>query len=153
MIEIWKNIHTQYTASNYGKVLEIASKKPVRILLDKDAYPCVILSNHNPTKIRIKNLIARLFLPNPNHYRYVKNINGNKRDNRVVNLQWVNQIQKYTRYGNKAPYKKLNESKVEEIKILLEQNCTQKEIAETYQVSTSCIQRIANGETWKCIRI
>lgn len=37
----------------------------------------------------IHRLMAIAFLPNPNNYRTVNHINGNKMDNRIANFEWA----------------------------------------------------------------
>lgn len=36
----------------------------------------------------IHRLVAQAFIDNPNEYKYINHINGNKKDNRVENLEW-----------------------------------------------------------------
>ena len=42
----------------------------------------------------IKRLVADAFLPNPQGFHFVKTIDGNKKNCRVDNLQWVNEHSK-----------------------------------------------------------
>lgn len=46
----------------------------------------------NPTKVlgeRIYNVVARLFIPNPDNKPFVDHIDTNRKNNRVDNLRWV----------------------------------------------------------------
>lgn len=39
--------------------------------------------------VTVHRLVALTFLPNPNDYQEINHINGNKKDNRVENIEWV----------------------------------------------------------------
>lgn len=41
----------------------------------------------------LHRLVAIAFLPNPNKYRTINHINGNKLDNRITNLEWASDAQ------------------------------------------------------------
>lgn len=38
--------------------------------------------------VEVKYLVAQSFVPNPNNYKYVRHIDGNKENNRADNLEW-----------------------------------------------------------------
>lgn len=83
---VWKSIkgHPGYEVSNKGEV-----KSPTRILkpiYDGGGYPMVQLKRKNT---KIHRLVAMAFLRNPHDKCCVNHINGNKKDNRVDNLEWV----------------------------------------------------------------
>jgi hypothetical protein len=40
-------------------------------------------------KLYIHTLVAKTFLDNPNYYKFVKHIDGNKLNNNIENLKWV----------------------------------------------------------------
>lgn len=91
MKEIWKKIDEfeDYEISNKGRV---KSKKRNIILkqIIKGGYCYVGLYNNKKHKnIRVHRIVAKMFIPNTKNKPQVNHMNGNKRDNRVENLEWV----------------------------------------------------------------
>ena len=41
------------------------------------------------TSRTVANCVATAFVPNPNGYKFTRHINGDKKDNRAENLQWM----------------------------------------------------------------
>lgn len=80
-----------YKISNLGRIYSIKRKTYLKIKkLGNSGYYQVRLSKDG--KYVYKNLhriIAETFIPNPNNYRTVNHINGNKLDNRLENLEWA----------------------------------------------------------------
>lgn len=89
---IWKDIpgwEEYYEINNYG---EVRNKKSSHILVgDKNSagYMRVCLYNKNK-KFRFFRhiMVAKLFLDNPNNFKEVNHIDGNKENNYVKNLEF-----------------------------------------------------------------
>lgn len=111
------------------------------------------------THFLVHRLVAQAFIPNPNLLKYVNHKNGNRRDNRADNLEWVTAKQNnqhawntglYTHNGTSHYLAKLDDTKVKNIRKLLQKmNFTQKQIAKRYKVSLTVISYIKLGKTWK----
>lgn len=92
-MELFKIIEEfpQYQISNLGRVknkkgniLSIGRRKT------NSGYIQIRLCSNGKYYYRyIHRLLATAFLPNPNNYRTVNHINGNKTDNRLTNLEWA----------------------------------------------------------------
>lgn len=57
---------------------------------DRDGYPRVVLSVNGKTFYKkVHYLVALTFIPNPENKPWVNHIDGNKKNNKVENLEWV----------------------------------------------------------------
>lgn len=110
----------------------------------------------------VHRLVAVHFIPNPDNKETVNHINGNKRDNRAVNLEWCTQkenihhsfrtgLQVIAR-GNRLPQTKLTETEVLEIRAKYIPHVYGRErLARDYNVSPEAIRAIIKRTAWKHI--
>ena len=90
--EIWKLVadYPNYSVSNYGRVRNNKTGYILKPLKVGFGYVVVELWNKNgPKSKKIHRLVAEAFLPNPDKKPQVNHIDGNKKNNRLDNLEWV----------------------------------------------------------------
>ena len=106
MEEIWKPvIHFEdyYEVSNLGNIRRKKSRR-VRKISYAQIYPTILLSvKGKHTTFRVHRLVAKAFLPPIEGKTHVNHKNGNHKDNRVCNLEWVTQAE-----NNLHAYRQLN---------------------------------------------
>lgn len=96
--EIWatiRNYNDLYQVSNLGNVRTLNYKRTgeVRILRPgiqkRTGYLSVTLNKNGTQKTKpVHRLVAEAFIPNPNNYKIINHIDGNKANNNVTNLEW-----------------------------------------------------------------
>lgn len=170
-IEIWSliKVHNDaYEISTFGNARSIDrvvvykngqktryKGKPL-VTSTSTGYDVVRLGNTEHCYQKISRLVAKAFIPNPENKPEVNHIDGNKRNNHVENLEW-NTISENRKHSHRILGKqilenhinaKLTNKQVLEIRKLLSQNLTLREIAAKYSVVISTIHTIKTGKTW-----
>ena len=94
-MERWSPIpNTHYSISSEGRVRNNETNKMKSMDATSDGYHKVDLySNGKRTSVRVHRLVAEAFIPNPNKLPQINHIDGNKENNNVKNLEWVNNSQ------------------------------------------------------------
>ena len=125
----------------YLKVKRLAGRGYYQVRLSKDG----IYYYKN-----LHRLIAETFIPNPNNFRTVNHINGNKLDNRVSNLEWADDCkQQHEAYllGLKLTKKHiLTEDEIIKVYEMYSKGTSVKEIAEIYNTRTQQICKLVKGQ-------
>jgi hypothetical protein len=171
MVEFWKDIEGYegfYQISNLGRVKALPNsgtgRRPYeRILKDCDSghgYKYVSLTNGVKRKNNyIHRLIANAFLSNPKNLPQVNHIGGNKSNNVLTNLEWIdltgNMQHAYSLglipRGEKNHLSKLSESQVREIRILYDSGVHRETVKALYNISFPQYHRIGHRKLWKHI--
>lgn len=120
-------------------------------------YEIAIKRNGERKKYRVHRLVAAAFCDGYADGLSVDHINGEKLDNRAVNLEWV-PLKENTRRqwaiglvdlrGENHPSHKLKQSQVRAIRRLLSLGAVANQIAEAVGVSASMIYKIQSGTRW-----
>jgi hypothetical protein len=179
MEEYWKDIigyEGYYQVSNLGRVKSldriiphkshITQRIKGRILKGKvikaGGYLAVSISKHNKGGwVKVHQLVAKTFIPNPENKLEIDHINTIPIDNRVENLRWVTRTENannvLTRRKNSISSKnkkcnvKLTQEQIKEIKKLLAENNyrgIQTMLAKKFNISIAQINRIKLGKIW-----
>lgn len=159
--EIWKDIeeHPGYKISNFGNILNVKKMKKLKPCVNSSGYKKIVLHG---TNVYIHRLVAETFIPNPCSLPEVNHKDGNKWNNTVENLEWVNKsenalhafqkglrtIDGYTRYRVAKTSHKFSSIDIKNIHDLFEEGFTKTQIAHLYNCSDSVICNILNKKTY-----
>ena len=177
MQETWKDIigyEGLYMVSNLGYIKSMAKewitnkskrKKPetiMRMATDSNGYFQCWLSNGNgkPKNMLVHRLVATAFLENDCNKRCVNHKNGNKKDNRVENLEWATSSENIIHAfknnlimpprGSRHGMSIIDEEDVLKIRELSEKY-SKIELAKMFGIGRRSINNIVNRKSWKHI--
>jgi len=158
--EIWKPIPKYeglYDVSNLGRVKKHSYPNGNKIMRQNFSQEYLVIGltdyEHIRKTYRVHRLVALTFKYYDNTSLEVNHINGIKRDNRDINLEWIEHAENSKHmYTSGNVCKKLTSEKILEIKEMLNEGCVQKEIAKKFNVSRSTISEINTGKKWKNIK-
>src|SRR5690554_728843 len=85
-IDGYENYYVDREGNVYRKL------KPMWKKNEQRTYKQIVLNEPGKIKrVAIHRLVANAFIPNPNNYSSVHHINGDRLDNRVENLMWIDE--------------------------------------------------------------
>ena len=168
MIEIWKVFESGYEVSNLGNVRSIdriveTRKQPLKLkgkllkpAIDKKGYKRVaIMINGKLSTLKVHRLVAMAFIENVNNKPQVNHKDGNKLNNAINNLEWVNNSEnvKHAYENGLSKPKRLHESSrckqtkesIEAIVKLKSEGVKNQIIADLYNCSISSVKRLNKG--------
>jgi len=115
---------------------------------------------HKGNCASVHRFVAAAFIPNPNNLPEVNHKNGNKKDNRVENLEWVTSSQNhkhaYKVLGKQSAAKGKHfnrEAKLSptEVRIIRTSTLGLSELAEYFGINQSTVYNIRKRRTYKYI--
>ncbi len=92
--EKWRTIseNEKYEVSNLGRIINKKTKMIRKNYITRAGYERICLSKHSKVKFHlVHRLVAQAFIPNPKNFPQVNHKDKNRVNNRVENLEWVNQ--------------------------------------------------------------
>jgi hypothetical protein len=159
--EEWRDIpdFEGYQVSSFGKVRN-KKLKQLKEIPNRQGYLEVRFSKQGKSTPRvIHRLVAKTFLENSNNYSQVNHIDGNKRNNRTENLEWVNNSmnQKHayslglqpSRAGERNVKSAIKNKDVAVLKELYNSGKTIRETSNVTGIGLSIVRNIIYGKTWK----
>lgn len=164
--ETWKEIPGfggMYAVSSMGRVKSFHRAPPpdgtiLRASLNRAGY-CYYKLNAPGGHVFFfeHRLVAAAFLKNHNNKRTINHINGNKRDNRLSNLEWATHAENTSHafrtglraIGDKHCNAKLTVEKVRQLRALRSAGATYKVLAKQFGVTFNAVWSAANGKTWR----
>lgn len=159
MKEIWKDVvgyEGLYVVSTLGNVLGTKRNIILKQSTNRKGYRQVVLSKHGEQKtMSVHRLVAEAFILNVNNKPQVNHIDGDKRNNRVTNLEWAtnsenqlhawsNGLQKDVSGSNNPKARKVNQYDVHG-NYIKTWDCI-KDICEELKRNRCSIHRCLNGE-------
>lgn len=160
-----KGFEDLYMISNKGRVMSKKTGLIHKQRLNVDGYVKITLTRNSKAKdFRAHRLVAQHFIPNPQDKETVNHIDGDKTNNYDSNLEWATReenMQHAYGLGLKKPMQGtlqknsvFTEDEIKYIRSVYKPRCKQfgmRALAKKYGVSTSTIEKIGLGKSYKNI--
>lgn len=170
--EIFKTIDEfpNYMVSNYGNVRGNHSGVILKPCYNESRYCKVSLHKPKPKQGHVNRfihrLVAKTFIENPNNYKQVNHIDGDKSNNKISNLEWctyeqnklhaVNVLNAFKFLKTKPIARKLTIDQVIKMKQIFASSVVTPDLinsfASEYNVNPQTIKFIYWGKTWVDIK-
>lgn len=164
----WRDIpgYPGYKASDDGQVASFKKDSSGYILKQHEAsngYMRVAIrkgKTHKGICAGVHRFVAAAFIPNPDNLPEVNHKNGDKKDNRVENLEWVtssqNKLHAYRVLGKQSAAKGKHfnrEAKLTptEVRIIRTSSLGLSELAEYFGVDQSTVYNVRKRKTYKYV--
>lgn len=137
-----------YMVDPYGRVYSLYKKKLLKPYTSSFGYWKLVLYNEDEkVNKKIHRLVAAAFIDNPDTKPQVNHKNGNKKDNRVSNLEWVTTKENTHHAWETGLCSSVLTSK-EVAVIWSRRNLPLEDTAKLFGVSRVNISRIYSGKIW-----
>jgi hypothetical protein len=158
--EIWLSPEnfSKYAVSNYGKIRITSTKRVLPDFINKEGYNRRVLrpDEGKPYNARIHRMVALLFVsnPNPELYKQVNHIDGNKLNNHYLNLEWTSSLGNVTHAIDNGLRKHSSQQKltIEDVRFIREQynntNLSMSDLGKTYGVHPDNIKALLRYKTY-----
>lgn len=140
-----------YSADESGNIWSHRQRKFLKPWIIGHGYEMVMLyKDTTPKKFLTHRLIALTFVPNPENLREVNHKDGERRNNRPENLEWVTSKENKAHAWKAGLYthRKLTDEDIREIKRLSKTGMYQKEIGLRFGIKQGYVSGIVIGKYW-----
>lgn len=152
--------YPKYEVNKDGWVRNAYTQKPLQQFENVDGYLMVALwKNGRALHRRVHRLVAEAFYgPQPFEGAEVNHIDGNKKNNRVSNLEYVTKLENIehavqtglVKRGEESTGHKLTEEKVREIRDLHKNGkISLRDLAFMFDVSQEAVVKIVKNRNWR----
>lgn len=141
-----------YEITKNGEVINKNTNRVLKPQLNGKGYYRVCIGGQLKF---VHRLVAQKYVPNPNNKPQVNHKDGNKLNNCVDNLEWVDNKENRKHaienglhlFGEKCPYSKLNKQQVDFIRN--HKDISNAELSKLFNVAKSTISSAKNHKSWK----
>jgi len=158
--------YKNYYVTEDGRVISKNRKykdrdyKEIKPNIKRSGYANAILSIEGKVKhVPIHRLVAETYIPNPNNLPCVNHVDGDKLNNHITNLEWVDYKEniahaivtglKQSIAGEANPKAKINRAVAEQIRTDYKTIKSYRKLAKLYGIDYTSIADIIKFRTWK----
>ncbi|AMW62260.1 HNH homing endonuclease [Bacillus phage Taffo16] len=164
--EVWKSLKDvvecgdNYEVSTLGSIRNNVTLRILKPYTMKDYKRIKIAKDNKKKSYLLHRLVALAFIDNPLNHPEVNHKDGNKSNNTLTNLEWCTRTDNLkhayatnlkSHEGERHPRATVTDAQAVEIKEMIQNGYTTKEIMVKYGVSKYTVSRIKTGVTWKHI--